>query len=208
LSLTAEIWDAGKLAGLTQGWGRAALGSPEWENNWLRLLERAAADGEAGFVPWRKVEHPTLGTVEVGGFNQKAWLINPPARELDQECIRQLKTATALFRQLPRLRVERVRQSGSMSSWVIKIRNLGGLPATVAVKGRKLGRITPPAITVTAGDQVFTAQLPDLRPGRACTVRVPAGFPAEGRVNVSISGGRVPPTVYTLSTASRNTNSK
>lgn len=46
---------------------------------WLEYFDQAGVDG---FVAWTPYEHPTLGSVEIGGFAPLA-RINPPAGELD-----------------------------------------------------------------------------------------------------------------------------
>ena len=47
----------------------------------LALLQWMDAEGIDGFVDWTEFQHPTLGTVEIGGFKRYA-TGNPPASEL------------------------------------------------------------------------------------------------------------------------------
>lgn len=49
------------------------------DQKWLDYFEQAEIDG---YVEWEPFEHPTLGSVEIGGFSPHA-RINPPATELD-----------------------------------------------------------------------------------------------------------------------------
>ncbi|TAH34857.1 MAG: hypothetical protein EYC70_13705 [Planctomycetota bacterium] len=69
--------------------------------------------GGAGFVPWRKFQHPDLGEVEIGGWKPLA-LHNPPAGELPALAEQWRARLESLAEDLPRL------------SWAkVEVRELG-----------------------------------------------------------------------------------
>jgi hypothetical protein len=56
---------------------------------------------DEGFVAWKEVEHPQLGTVEVGGFSYLTTIRNPPEALLAQECVKGLQVANNMRSSLP-----------------------------------------------------------------------------------------------------------
>lgn len=64
---------------------------------WLDYFDRNGADG---FVEWEEAEHPTLGTVEVGGFRPNV-RVNPPVEEAEEVAARHADFAVWLGGQLP-----------------------------------------------------------------------------------------------------------
>ena len=77
-----------------------------------RDVEKAAFDkylllGE-GVVPWREVDHPQWGRVEVGGF-KKNWGRQPPSFLLEEECHRNMAFTLYHADQMPMVRIGEVR---------------------------------------------------------------------------------------------------
>ncbi|RMF73766.1 MAG: hypothetical protein D6744_15280, partial [Planctomycetota bacterium] len=68
---------------------------------WLAYSDQQR--GGAGFVEWVRVSHPTLGSVEVGGF-APYFRTTPPADELDSLAAKQSSFVIALSDLLPRPR--------------------------------------------------------------------------------------------------------
>lgn len=79
---------------------RASGGSTP-DHRWLQYFDEAGIDG---FVEWTEAEHPTLGTVEVGGFRPNA-RVNPPTSEIRGLAESHARFAVWLGQQLPRLEV-------------------------------------------------------------------------------------------------------
>ncbi len=112
---------------------------------WLEYSDESR-DG-AGFVEWVEVQHPQLGTVEVGGFTP-GFRMNPPEGEAEGVLAAQTEFVAALLGRLPRLevgtpRVERV----AAGMWRVRIRatNTGYLPTRSAM-GVRARRIPPEVI--------------------------------------------------------------
>ncbi len=78
------------------------------EHRWLRYFDEAGIDG---FVEWTEAQHPTLGTVEVGGFRPNA-RVNPPPDEIADLAERHARFAVWLGQQLPRVEIVETKVEG------------------------------------------------------------------------------------------------
>ena len=70
-----ELWNGGRVRDY-DGDGRVT----DLES--LRFIDEEL--GGRYFKPWTKAVHPTLGEVEIGGFNPKFWRQNPPVEILEE----------------------------------------------------------------------------------------------------------------------------
>ena len=72
-----EIWNGGRL--------READANKDGTTDDVELLQWLDENrpGKNDFQPWTKTTHPTLGEVEVGGWNPKFWSQNPPPEMLE-----------------------------------------------------------------------------------------------------------------------------
>ncbi len=61
--------------------------------------------GKNDFQPWAKAQHPTLGEVEVGGWNPKFWSQNPPVEMLETWARNEAMFNLYLAQQLAQVRV-------------------------------------------------------------------------------------------------------
>ncbi len=110
----------------------------------LHAFDRYLLFGE-GFIPWKEVDHPQYGRVEVGGF-RKEWTRQPPSFLLEEECHRNMAFTLYHADQMPRVQVESV-----------EVRDLpGGLREVTAVIANP--RLTP---TRTAHDVAHRITPPD-----------------------------------------------
>ena len=69
----------------------------------LHLLDQQA--GGRGFTPWRGFEHPQLGPVEIGGWDFKFGIQNPPGPFLEGEINRNVPFTIRAMGTAPKLRV-------------------------------------------------------------------------------------------------------
>lgn len=107
----------GILAFMTELWGLAHRAGIEYESYIeleegrteesdlliLRLLDEEA--GGRGVTHWRPFEHPQLGAIELGGYEEKFGLMNPPGPLLPREIERAVPFAIGAMGVAPRLRV-------------------------------------------------------------------------------------------------------
>jgi len=129
------------------GEAEAPAGAPKKRNagedaKWLAYSDEER-DG-TGFVEWTAIEHPQLGSVEVGGF-VPGFRWNPPAAELDRLIDEQSRFATALLERLPMVGPETVaveRLGERVWRLRVSVENTGAMP-TVSAIGEKVERVTP-----------------------------------------------------------------
>lgn len=119
----------------------------------LRLLDRQA--GGRGFTPWRPFAHPQLGPVEIGGWDVKFGIQNPPGPFLEGEINRNVPFTIRAMGTAPKLRViasgaEPVGE-GVWRVWAT-VGNSGFLPTYGSETARATGQPKPVKATITLPD--------------------------------------------------------
>jgi hypothetical protein len=100
----------------------------------MRKLAEFDRQHNAGrvFKPWRAVQHPQLGTVEVGGFDPRVGIWNPPYERLADTCAGQSAAFLRVAALLPRLSLRMVEQQpaeGGLTRLKLRVANHGYLPS-------------------------------------------------------------------------------
>ncbi len=105
----------------------------------LHAFDRAHNAGRI-FRPWRKVAHAQLGEVEVGGFDPRVGIWNPPYEKLDETCRAQSAAFLRVASLLPQVSLQCVaqRRDGEHVSVELRVANRGylgsaGLPSAKAL---------------------------------------------------------------------------
>lgn len=82
------------------------------------------------FVPWRSVEHPQLGHVEVGGYDGRVGVSNPPLEEIDRLCDQHARFLMKAAAILPRVSIAppTIAPRGDAFDVSITVTNHGYLP--------------------------------------------------------------------------------
>ncbi len=163
-----------------------------------------------GFAPWRELDHPTYGKVEVGGAT-KSWQRQPPSFLLEEECHRNMAFTLYHADQMPLVRVESLETRalpGGLVEVTASISNRRLTPTRAAVDVKN--GITPPdrisisgpgvavLAAVTSESRFFTN--PQEQKRRPETIRAPT-IPGMGVLHVRwIVRGAGPYTVTVRST--------
>jgi hypothetical protein len=123
---------AGQAAqGARRGGGRAAGGDLQTDTRILQWLDEQSVPGFAG---WEEFQHPTLGTVEIGGFAPYA-ITNPPATELAELGESHARFAvylTSLFADVRIANVQVTNHGGGVFEVEADIENVGFLPTSMS----------------------------------------------------------------------------
>jgi len=93
--------------------------------------DREHNEGRA-FRPWTSVEHPQLGTVEVGGVDPMIGFWNPPMDQLAGVCARQVALSLRVFCLVPRIALATPRVTplgGDAYRVTVEVQNRGYLPS-------------------------------------------------------------------------------
>ena len=121
------------------------------------------------FVPWKRVMHPQLGDVEVGGLDRRIGITNPPESELAIVCEAQSHLMMRVAALVPRLTISRVEVAPlreDVTAVTVTIENQGYLP-TYGMRGRKSEPVNEPLSARVRAEGCVLEE-----PGKAC---VPIG---------------------------------
>lgn len=156
ISFTTELWDRMGQAGIDRAEAMKAYTPEEKEDVQIRLLhwnDRALA-GE-GFYEWTKFDHPQLGEVEIGGWDPKLNMQNPPGFLLPGETYKNAHWAIRQAACMPLINFETVKQE-KLEEGLYKITatviNEGFLPTYITNKTLELKAVKPDSVTLEGAD--------------------------------------------------------
>jgi len=164
IGYTTELWDRYGHAGLNSVEAMKNADPDKWEEAQLRLLQWNDQElcGQ-GFIPWQSFEHPQLGQVEIGGWEPKFALQNPPPHLLRQECHKNSIWAIKHASTLPELEIgtaKVTRIADSIYRIQVAVHNNGYLSTNITNKGQQVAKLAPDQVnisgkevTVLSGDQ-------------------------------------------------------
>lgn len=179
IGYTSELWDRLGRAGINSIEAMKVTDPEKVEEMQVALL--SWNDRELygkGFINWHEYEHPQLGSVEIGGWEPKFVVQNPPQHLLHQECHKNALWAIAHSAALPELEIGEVKvQRLGEKTYKIDVaaHNNGYLPTCITNKGREVAGLKPDVVRV-CGDDVSVVS------GRA---EVAVGF-LQGYLNAAV----------------------
>jgi len=141
-AFTVELWDIVGRAGIAE---RKYI---EWlrdhpHDDDLKILKWADENaGEGAYVDWYEYNHPQLGGIELGGWNNFYTWRNPPHHFMGEEAERNVPFALALGYMLPHLDIHTLKVSKvSESTFTLNlvVDNSGFLPSYTSNQGKKRG---------------------------------------------------------------------
>ncbi len=143
LGYTTEVWDRLERAGVGRVEYRNCHDPARREEMEISLMQwnDRELSGRA-FHPWRSFEHPQLGGVELGGWDPKFAVQNPPRQLLHQECHKNTRWIMRHAAALPRIVIEKVEvreEAPGLFRVGVIVGNHGYLPASASSKARDLG---------------------------------------------------------------------
>jgi hypothetical protein len=143
LSFTNELWTSRNLY--------KGTGSPSDEHEADFIKYVLMGDG---FVPWQQYEHPTYGTIEIGG-DKKEWGRVPPSFLLEEELHRNMAFTLYHADMMPLLQISEIKVESLGDSlfriWVT-IENKRLIPTRT---GQDVAHhISPPDIVSLKGDEI------------------------------------------------------
>ena len=158
VGMVCELWDFWSQAGLE------VLRPHVW-NFQRRTREDAIAiarwdrEHNRGRIvgSWKRCEHPQLGAVDVGGFDPRFGIWNPPPERLAEVCDAQVRFFLRLASLAPRVRLTSI-ETTTLGHGVTRVRavveNLGYLPTHVLASARGLPWNEPVRATIALGEGV------------------------------------------------------
>lgn len=191
IGYTTELWDRLGQAGLNSVEAMKNTDPDKHEEIQLRLLEWNDQElcGQ-GFINWTKFIHPQLGEVEIGGWEPKYVLQNPPHHLLKQECHKNSLWALKHAGALPELEMgehEVTKISDGIYRVKVTVYNNGYLPTHITNKGKQVAGLQADVVSlVTEGVTVLTG-----------SKSTPVGF-LQGYLNTGVSPAKSSATVVWL----------
>ncbi len=174
-------WDKSEtMSGASDDWAYEHLGVFGWTTEYWDIVHAATGtkqsthfwytgptDAEAlavlrwcdehhpdGYVDWYEFEHPQLGSVELGGWNDLTTWTNPPAHLLREEVTAHADFAVHQALCSPRIEIvhQRVAALGD-DAWRVDVgvANTGWLPTQVSALAAKENLVLPLAVEVSGG---------------------------------------------------------
>ncbi len=135
---TIELWDCLMRSGIAYDDIRSTHASDyENEANNLKTLKWVDENLSDGFKPWTTITHPELGEVEVGGFDFKFVIQNPPVQFLAQEVEKMGLYLTKSAFALPKLKLNSAKATplgNSLYSLDLVISNTGFMDTNLTQK--------------------------------------------------------------------------
>ena len=158
-----EIWNGGRMVDYDKNGNIDELEVLRWND------ENRAGKGD--FQMWTKAKHPTLGEVEVGGFNPKFYSQNPPADMLETWARNEAMFNLYLAQQLPQVKiVSATAKPGSDGTFDITavVTNSGLMPTALEI-AKRVKMVRPDAVTVelAKGQAIVRPRTGGQTPGQA-----------------------------------------
>jgi murein tripeptide amidase MpaA len=166
-AFTFELWDPDGRAG-AKGYAQVGVkgllnrSEEEWAEDQRKLLAWQDRElGGQGFVPWTPFLHPQLGPVEIGGWDVKRCLQNPPVGPLLAE--EAARAAAFTFQHVlctPRLTVELQAQrlGAGLFQLSARIRNVGGMATHVTAMAQKMKTAPPIEVRLEGEVELLTGK--------------------------------------------------
>lgn len=158
ISMVCELWDFWSRVGVK------VLRPFAW--NYLKrsredvlLMAKWDKEHNQGRVvgSWKPCEHPQLGPVDIGGFDPRFGIWNPPPEELPQVCEQQVRIALRLASLAPRLRIsnieiQRESEGSDVFSLSALVENIGYLPSYGIASSKALPWNEPVIVGIALGE--------------------------------------------------------
>lgn len=159
-TIAIECWDLFERAGIEATYPpKENVSDSEKEEQAHKVLMWIDENipSELGFKPWKKMEHPQLGTVEIGGYNHKFIRQNPPTPFLFQEVEKHTRFMHRVMKTLPSVDFDDIKVT-KISSDVYHVEaivgNQGFMP-TYALKESLKNEAFKPLSVAMSGDVTY-----------------------------------------------------
>jgi murein tripeptide amidase MpaA len=156
-AFTVEQWDIISKAGIKDRKFIEWLRDHPHEEDQKILAWADENVGEDAFVDWYSYQHPQLGKVELGGWNDMYTWRNPPHHFMGEEAERNVSFALSLGRMLPHLEIHTLEVTKiSVDSYTLNlvVDNSGFFPTYTSNQGKKQDAMRPVRVELEIPDGV------------------------------------------------------
>ena len=164
--LTVECWDLDVRAGIPGKWTRPIMQEPpelhlKYEKQQLDWIDENM--GKDVFKPWTVFQHPQLGTVEIGGYDIKFLMQNPPIDYLEQEMEKCTRFMLRQIKTLPKVEIGQISArclEGNMYEVTAEVKNVRYFPTNVTREAINLRVVKEDTVSLCGDDLEFVAGQP------------------------------------------------
>ena len=159
-AMTIEMWDLDKRCGVKHFWEEKPSPSSD-SDNFAKRLKWISENAPGEFMPWTPFEHPQLGSVEIGGFNFKFTVQNPPACLLEQECEKITRFVVKWALAVPRLVIDSVKAfdlGGGLYRIEATVSNAGFLPTYLSRKAKNIGTAKGVRVKIETDGEIVSGE--------------------------------------------------
>jgi hypothetical protein len=113
--------------------------------------------GEDAYIDWYEFEHPQLGLIEIGGWNNMYTWRNPPHHLMGEESERNVPFALTLGKMLPHLEIQTLdvkKVSNETYTINLVVDNDGFFPTFTSIQGKKRGPMREVRVELEAPENV------------------------------------------------------
>lgn len=154
---TMEFWNVAEKAGVPYKWGEGEETPEESLNRFNAIMKWVKENAPQYFQTWKEFDHPVFGKVEIGGFNTKFTLQNPPENMLLEECEHDTKFNIRFAMAMPHLTIDSLDKE-EVTSGVYKVTaivgNLGYLPTNLSEEAVSLHVDKPVSVSINGAELV------------------------------------------------------
>ena len=156
-----EIWNGGRMVDYDKNGSIDELEVLRWND------EHRAGKGD--FQMWTKAKHPSLGDVEVGGWNPKFYSQNPPPDMLEAWAKNEAMFNLYLAQQLPQVKVlsASAKPAGNgVFDITVEVTNEGLMPTALEI-AKRVKMVRPDSVSIDLGEgQAVVRSAPAPQAGR------------------------------------------
>lgn len=151
---TVEFWDIATKAGMPYSWGPRESDPVIAIQRFQAMMKWVKENAPEYYMDWTPYDHPVFGKVEIGGFDVKHTVQNPPEKFLAHECIQYAKFNVRYAQALPQLVIESVsanKKGEGLYEITALVGNIGYLPTYLTEEAQDLKVDTPVKVGITGG---------------------------------------------------------
>lgn len=161
---TMEFWDVASKAGFPRTWGQETETPQQELARFNGIMKWVKQNAPQYFESWKAIEHPVFGKVEIGGFNTKYTIQNPPENMLLTEVEHDTKFNIRFAKSMPHLTIDTLAKE-KVSDGIYRITavvgNLGYLPTYLSEEAISLNVAEGVTVSITGADLVSGKQTED-----------------------------------------------
>jgi murein tripeptide amidase MpaA len=154
---TMEFWDVASKAGVPYVWNGKMEEPKKMLERFYAVMKWVKANAPEYYQDWKAFDHPVFGKVEIGGFNIKYTIQNPPQKFLAAECEHDTRFNIRFAKAMPHLTVDSVHSEtigDGLFRVTAEVGNLGFLPTNLTDEAVSLKMDHPVSVSIEKAEVI------------------------------------------------------